>query len=271
MIELTDLIKILLIIPIGVILSRFNVLISSNSPLKSRYSYKDFRREFSVCNSICLMLFFIISIYLALFIVCFTDFNEIVTQDSDSSLSEIDEFFINIQKINNSPIFLFLIYLAGLFLLSILIYIFFQNRNKTSAFKYLEINAEDNGFIHPIFEAAKHNKGLIIETVDNTIYKGMCLYLTLDRDSTSTEKYICFLVFEKLFYDQNKNEIISIYKNYELFEDIKNTKEGNKIIHNIKIPPRAYCKEVEFSKYFEIYKNHSVIFKLSDIKTIRYF
>lgn len=99
----------------------------------------------------------------------------------------------------------------------------------------------------------------------------MCLYLTLDRDSTSTEKYVCFLVFEKLFYDKNKRENISIYKNHDLYEEIKNAKDGNQIIPNLKKTPKTYYKEVDFSNYFEIYKNHSVIFKLSDIKTISFF
>ena len=54
-------------------------------------------------------------------------------------------------------------------------------------------------------------------------------------------------------------------------EEIKNAKDGNQIIPNLKNTPKTYYKEVDFSKYFEIYKNHSVIFKLSDIKTISFF
>lgn len=268
---MTDLIKIFAIIPFGFLFSCFIFFITSNLPLKSRYSHKDFRREFSICNLIRISIFLFLSLFFSLVIVCFTQFKDIVPKDSSVPINPVDDFWAKLQEFNNSPTFLFFFSSALIFTVFTILYIASQNKNKKVALKNLDANAEDNGFIHPIYEAAEHDKGLIIETVDNTIYKGMCLYLTLDRDSTSTEKYVCFLVFEKLFYDKNKRENISIYKNHDLYEEIKNAKDGNQIIPNLKNTPKTYYKEVDFSKYFEIYKNHSVIFKLSDIKTISFF
>lgn len=266
-----DFIKILAIIPFSFIFSFFIFILTSNSPLKSRFSYKDFRREFLISRAITIPMYFILSCLFAFVIVCFTDFGPVVQNSDPNSMRSVNDFFYNVQKFINNPYFFFCYSLSVIFLSSIILFVLFQNKNKKVALKNLDANAEDNGFIQPIYDAAKYNKGLIIETVDNTIYKGMCLYLNLDRDSTSTEKYVCFLVFEKLFYDKNKREFISIYKDYDLLEKIINAKDGNQIIPNLKKTPKTYYKEIEFSKYFEIYNNHSVIFKLSDIKTISYF
>lgn len=258
-------------IPTGYILDTIIFLIMPVFPLVSKHSYKNIRREIYICNFIYLLLFFLLSIVLAFVVVCFTDFKNVEINIASNSVSSEDEFYYDVQKFINNPYFLFIYSVFTIFLTSIFLFTFFQNKNKKAAFKYLEENSEDNGFIQPIYEAAKHNRGLIIETVDSSIYKGMCLYLTLDRDSTSTEKYICFLVFEKLFFDKNKNEIFSIYKNYDLFDEIKNAKDGNLIIAYPNSSQQTYYKDAFSSIYFEIYKKHSVIFKLSNIKTISIF
>lgn len=89
-----DFIKILAIIPFSFIFSFFIFILTSNSPLKSRFSYKDFRREFLISRAITIPMYFILSCLFALVIVCFTDFGPVVQNSDPNSMSSVNDFFL---------------------------------------------------------------------------------------------------------------------------------------------------------------------------------
>lgn len=149
--------------------------------------------------------------------------------------------------------------------------ILFQNRDKNSALTQLAINAEEEGFIQPLYESAKYNKIISVYLYDNTIYTGMLLSLSLNRYSSSTSDiYVRFLVFEKFVYSKDCSVPISVNLNEDLYNKSKKTYVDNKLISDKKVTAKGFYKDIRITNLFELYEDHSIIFKISDIKTISF-
>lgn len=267
---ITDLIKVILpLIPFVSIFTLCFHILTPNSPLKSSYSIKSCSRV----NVITSLLLIIILLGFSLLISGILTFfmSSPYHPDPECSSPSLEPsviFYCKFQEINYDPFVLFFLSAPLVFFILILLVVFYQNRSKKSALSSLSINAEDYGFIQPLYEAAKNNRVLTVEMLDNTVYKGMFLYLYLDSDAKSTEKYVCFLVMEKLLDKKDGTSLVSVFCNTELYESINSSAIDEQLKCKTNSPEKSLYKDIQFSPLFEIYKNNSVIFKLSDVKTI---
>ena len=266
----TDLIKVIFpIIPFVSIFTLCFYILTSNSPLKSRYSIKSCSRVKVITSLLCLFSSFFVSVLISGFLTFFM--SAPYHPDSEClspSLEPSDIFYCKIQEINYDPFVLFFLSVPLVFFILILLVVLYQNKSKKFALSSLSLNAEDYGFIQPLYEAAKNNRVLTVEMLDNTVYKGMFLYLYLDSDAMSTEKYVCFLVIEKLLDKKDGTPLVSVFCNTELYESINSSAIDEQLKCKTNLPEKSLYKDIQFSPLFEIYKNNSVIFKLSDVKTI---
>ncbi len=267
---ITDLIKVIFpIIPFVSIFTLCLYILMSNSPLKSRCSIKSCSRFKVISSLICLICLFFLSIFISAFLTVFMSSPRHPDSECSShSLEPSDIFYCKIQEINYDPFVLYFLSVPLIFFILILLVVLYQNKSKKLALSSLSINAEDYGFIQPLYEAAKNNRVLTVELLDNTVYKGMFLYLYLDNDAMSTEKYVCFLVIEKLLDKKDGTPLVSVFCNTELYESINSSAIEEQPKCKTNSPEKGLYKEIQFSPLFEIYKNNSVIFKLSDVKTI---
>lgn len=272
MTEVASLIKILAVVPVGFVFSKFFYIIASNSPLKSKCKFSSFRRESLYCYFCIILIFLIISIVLSYVTVLYSDQPyEISKFCLNSSLSSSDKLFCGLEELNKDSILIFLLWILIYFILLTTAVILFQNRDKNSALTQLAINAEEEGFIQPLYESAKYNKIISVYLYDNTIYTGMLLSLSLNRYSSSTSDiYVRFLVFEKFVYSKDCSVPISVNLNEDLYNKSKKTYIDNKLISDKKVTAKGFYKDIRITNLFELYEDHSVIFKISDIKTISF-
>lgn len=272
MIEVASLIKILAVVPVGFLFSKFFYIIASNSPLKSKCKFSSFHRESLYCYFCIILLSLIISIVLSYFTVLYSDQPyEISKLCLNSSLSASDKLFCGLEELNKDSILIFLLWILIYFISLTAAVILFQNRGKNGALTQLSINAEEEGFIQPLYESAQYNKIISVYLYDNTIYTGMLLNLSLNRYSSSTSDiYVRFLVFEKFVYLKDCSGPRSVYLNEDLYKKCKKTYIDNKLISDKKITEKGLYKDIRITKLFELYEDHSVIFKVSDIKTISF-